>query len=122
MAAVEQQCVRLRSLVQACLAKHMYDSAAFYADKLITLSRQAPADIYMLAQVNNWQCFSTREPHFEPFASRCMYLSTMPSTVNGIFGKEAPARLPPSWCLELRFQAVIWLELRYGSPPHSSIA
>lgn len=51
MAAAEQQCVRLRSLVQDCLAKHMYDSAAFFADKLVTLSQRAPADIYLLAQV-----------------------------------------------------------------------
>lgn len=51
MSGAEQQCVRLRSLVQDCLAKHMYDSAAFFADKLVTLSQRAPADIYLLAQV-----------------------------------------------------------------------
>lgn len=51
MSAAEQQCVRLRSLVQDCLAKHMYESAAFFADKLVTLSQRAPADTYLLAQV-----------------------------------------------------------------------
>ena len=58
MAAVERQCVRLRSLVQDCLAKHMYDSAGFFADKLITLSQHAPADTYMLAQVYTHELLS----------------------------------------------------------------
>ena len=47
----EQQCARLRSLVHDCLAKHMYEAAAFFADKLVTLSRGAPQDVYILAQV-----------------------------------------------------------------------
>lgn len=56
----EQQCMRLRSLVHDCLAKHMYEAAAFFADKLVTLSRAAPADVYMLAQV---YCCSMRYPN-----------------------------------------------------------
>lgn len=38
-------------LVQDCLAKHLYDSAIFYADKLTTMSNHAPRDAYLLAQV-----------------------------------------------------------------------
>jgi hypothetical protein len=41
----------LRSLVQDCVAKHLYSTAVFYADKLVTLSDYAPGDVYLLAQV-----------------------------------------------------------------------
>eukprot|EP00775_Hariotina_reticulata_P001960 gene1960-2287_t len=40
----------LRSLVQDCVAKHLYATAEFYADKLVTLSDYAPGDVYLLAQ------------------------------------------------------------------------
>lgn len=33
-----------------CLAKHMYEAAAFFADKLVTLSGYSPAEVYTLAQ------------------------------------------------------------------------
>jgi anaphase-promoting complex subunit 6 len=49
--SAEEHCVRLRSLVHDCLAKHMYEAAAFFADKLVTLSRGAQPDVYILAQV-----------------------------------------------------------------------
>lgn len=42
---------RLRSLVAESLNHHLYTSAAFYADKLVTLSNGAPQDVYLLAQV-----------------------------------------------------------------------
>ena len=42
----------LRQLVKDCLAKHLYDGAAFFADKLVTLSGGAPADVYLLAQAH----------------------------------------------------------------------
>lgn len=48
---MEDLCNKLRTLVQDCLAKHLYDSAIFYADKLTTMSDQAPRDAYLLAQV-----------------------------------------------------------------------
>ena len=48
---MEDMCNRLRTLVQDCLAKHLYESAIFYADKLTTMSNQAPRDAYLLAQV-----------------------------------------------------------------------
>ena len=41
----------LRSVVHDCLAKHLYEAAAFFADKLVTLSGYAPAEVYTLAQV-----------------------------------------------------------------------
>lgn len=41
----------LRSVVHDCLAKHMYEAAAFFADKLVTASGYAPAEVYTLAQV-----------------------------------------------------------------------
>lgn len=40
----------LRAVVHDCLAKHMYEAAAFFADKLVTLSGYAPAEVYTLAQ------------------------------------------------------------------------
>ncbi|KAK9905515.1 hypothetical protein WJX75_001308 [Coccomyxa subellipsoidea] len=43
-------CQRMRSLVHDCLAKHLYDSAIFYADKLVTMSNGAAADVYTLAE------------------------------------------------------------------------
>lgn len=51
MSFTEDHCRRLRLLVQDCLAKHLYSSAVFYADKLVTLSGSDPGDVYMLAQV-----------------------------------------------------------------------
>lgn len=48
----QRSITRLRELVKDCLSKHMYDSAAFFADKLVTLSNNAPADIWLLAQVS----------------------------------------------------------------------
>jgi anaphase-promoting complex subunit 6 len=45
-------CDQLRSLVQDCIEKHLYSSACFFADKLVTLSGgQEAGDIYLLAQV-----------------------------------------------------------------------
>ncbi len=44
-------CAHLRELVKDCLSKHMYESASFFADKLVTLSGHAPADVWLLAQV-----------------------------------------------------------------------
>lgn len=43
---------RLRALVQDALAKHLTDSAAFFADKLVALGGGQPADVYLLAQVH----------------------------------------------------------------------
>ncbi|KAL0042944.1 hypothetical protein WJX79_004643 [Trebouxia sp. C0005] len=40
---------RLQLLVHDCLSKHLYASAIFYADKLVSLSG-APADLFTLAQ------------------------------------------------------------------------
>ncbi len=48
---VEAQCTRLRALVNDCISNLLYSSAVFYADKLVTLSKSAPADVYLLAQV-----------------------------------------------------------------------
>ena len=47
-----KQTQRLSSLVHDCLSKHLYASAIFYADKLVTLSEGAPADVFTLAQVS----------------------------------------------------------------------
>lgn len=44
---------QLRCLVQDCIAKHLYTTAAFYADKLVSLTGAAPGDIYLLAQVHS---------------------------------------------------------------------
>ncbi len=49
--AAEPLCQDLRGLVHDCLAKHLYESAAFYADKLVTLSDGTPGDVYVLAHV-----------------------------------------------------------------------
>ena len=42
---------RLLALVQDCLAKHLYTSASFFADKLVALSSFEPSNVYLLAQV-----------------------------------------------------------------------
>lgn len=48
--ADSQTISQLRSLVHDCLAKHLYDSATFFADKVVTLSNYAPTEVYTLAQ------------------------------------------------------------------------
>ena len=58
--AGEPLCQDLRGLVHDCLAKHLYESAAFYADKLVTLSDGTPADVYVLAQVRALAGLATR--------------------------------------------------------------
>ena len=50
---MDKLCSKMRCLVHDCLAKHLYDSAIFYADKLVTMSRSADADVYTLAEVAN---------------------------------------------------------------------
>jgi anaphase-promoting complex subunit 6 len=40
----------LRAVVQDSLGKHLYENAIFFADKLVTLSRGDPDDVYRLAQ------------------------------------------------------------------------
>ncbi|KAF8071217.1 APC6 [Scenedesmus sp. PABB004] len=47
MAAQPEQ---LRCLVQDCVAKHLYATAVFFADKLVSLTDHAPGDVYLLAQ------------------------------------------------------------------------
>ncbi len=42
---------KLRRLVQSSLAKHSYESAVFFADKLVTLTHEEPEEIFRLAQV-----------------------------------------------------------------------
>lgn len=49
--ALETQCSNLRALVNDCLAKHLYDAAYFFADKLVSMAQHAPAEVYILAQV-----------------------------------------------------------------------
>lgn len=47
---MQKQCHNLQLLVHDCLAKHLYGSAIFFADKLTSLSECAPADVFTLAQ------------------------------------------------------------------------
>ena len=44
------ECEKLRMLVQDCIEKHVYPSASFFANKLVTLSGSEPGDVYLLAQ------------------------------------------------------------------------
>ena len=48
--ASAHQLARLRAVVQDSLGKHLFDNAIFFADKLVTLSRGDPDDVYRLAQ------------------------------------------------------------------------
>ncbi|KAK9847452.1 hypothetical protein WJX84_003493 [Apatococcus fuscideae] len=41
---------KLRRLVQSSMAKHAYESAVFFADKLVTLTHEEPEEIFRLAQ------------------------------------------------------------------------
>ena len=48
--ASDNQLARLRAVVQDSLGKHLFENAIFFADKLVTLSRGDPDDVYRLAQ------------------------------------------------------------------------
>ena len=41
---------KLRATVRDCLSKHMYSSAIFFADKLVTMAVNSTQDLYMHAQ------------------------------------------------------------------------
>lgn len=49
--AVEEQCQYLRQLVHDALSKHLYNSAVFFADKLVSMGGGSLVDIFSLAQV-----------------------------------------------------------------------
>ena len=66
---MEALCSKLRTLVQDCLAKHLYESAIFYADKLATMSNQAPRDVYLLAQVGQLNKMEWHRSLFCQFAA-----------------------------------------------------
>ncbi len=61
----------LRALVHDCMGKHLYDSAAFYADKLVTLSDEDPNEVFMLAQV---RCAPARQLHLALLLVQCAAL------------------------------------------------
>lgn len=50
--SIDELCGRLRALAQDCLGKHMYDSAAFFAEKLVALAGNK-TDIFLQAQVRS---------------------------------------------------------------------
>lgn len=62
--SMDRLCQRMRSLVHDCLAKHLYDSAIFYADKLMTMSNGAAADVYTLAEVIQKALYPIVFPNF----------------------------------------------------------
>ena len=41
---------KLRGVVRDCLGKHLYASAVFFADKLVTIGGRESTDVYLLAQ------------------------------------------------------------------------
>lgn len=49
--SAELRCQQLQMLVHDALAKHMYESAVFFADKLVSMLGNSPLDVYTLAQV-----------------------------------------------------------------------
>ena len=50
--SVKEQCDYLRQLVHDALSKHLYDSAVFFADKLVSIGGGSLVDIFSLAQVH----------------------------------------------------------------------
>lgn len=46
----EKELEKLRAIVRDCLSKHLYSSAIFFADKLVTMAGNATQDLYMHAQ------------------------------------------------------------------------
>ncbi|GAB5363189.1 hypothetical protein AAMO2058_000862000 [Amorphochlora amoebiformis] len=58
------QVQKLRSLVEMCIRQHTYDSAIFFADKLITLSKEEPGDMFLLAQAYFFKKEYRRAVHF----------------------------------------------------------
>ena len=61
---VQQLLHRLNALVTDCIGKHLYASAVFYADKLMTLADNHPDTVHQLASVS--PCSSD--------AQRCLHL------------------------------------------------
>ena len=49
---VQQLLHRLNALVTDCIGKHLYASAVFYADKLMTLADNHPDTVHQLASVS----------------------------------------------------------------------
>mmetsp|Transcript_147038 Transcript_147038/g.273812 ORF Transcript_147038/g.273812 Transcript_147038/m.273812 type:complete len:563 (-) Transcript_147038:127-1815(-) len=47
---IDSICSRLRKLIQESFQKHLYPTAIFYADKLVSLSHEADQDLYTLAE------------------------------------------------------------------------
>mmetsp|Transcript_30216 Transcript_30216/g.48798 ORF Transcript_30216/g.48798 Transcript_30216/m.48798 type:complete len:576 (+) Transcript_30216:149-1876(+) len=47
---LERICCRLRKLIQESFQKHLYSTAIFYADKLVSLGQQVEEDLYTLAE------------------------------------------------------------------------
>jgi len=70
-------CERLRSLVQDCISKHLYQGAVFFADKLVALSDSAPADVYLLAQARAGagESFGGPRPAAHPAHAQAHYVS-----------------------------------------------
>ena len=48
--SVAEHCNNLRQLVHDALSKHLYDSAVFFADKLVSIGGESLVDIFSLAQ------------------------------------------------------------------------
>jgi len=53
------QAEQLRSLVQDCIAKHLYSTAVFFADKLVSLTGYGAGDVFLLAQVREADAVSS---------------------------------------------------------------
>ncbi len=71
----------LRALVHDCMGKHLYDSAAFYADKLVTLSNEDPNEVFMLAQV---RCAPVRRLHLALLLTQCAVLDHQAYTLQSV--------------------------------------
>lgn len=85
--SAEELCDRLRALVQDCIAKHLYTSAVFYADKLVTLSQHGPGDVFLLAQV---RCATFSRPQ----AAFCMGMHAAPP-IHTLFSYKPLPAVPP---------------------------
>ena len=102
----------LRYIVEDSIGKHMYENAVFLADKLVTMSRGAPDDVYLLTQafmftrqhrralhVLRQHRLATSSPRFTYLTAKCLAecqewdecLATLDDTVLELVAQEAAA-------------------------------
>ena len=97
-AAPAAQAHQLRSLVQDCIAKHLYSTAVFFADKLVSLTGYSAGDVFLLAQVRAG-CGATPLPPWPAHEGRPAWQGAahahLPTQPRAVPSRAAPHPAPP---------------------------